>query len=203
MIGRAPADDPAREIQAGHGVTIHRTDDERAATWPATPPSSTRGNVGGHRAAYLACAWALAFAAVSAYWALGGEVGGETIAADVEAVPLANEPAVVWGTAGAKALAGLLALALVRPWGRALPRRALLAAAWAAGALLTLYGAANAVDHGRMVAGTRATPEILGERAARWHLLLWDPVWLLGGLLFLAAAWSYQRRSRRETARPI
>ena len=114
---------------------------------------------------------------------------------------MANDPAVVWGTAGAKALAGLLALALVRPWGRAFPRRALLVAAWSASALLALYGAANLVDHGRMVAGLRDTPEVLGERAARWHLLLWDPVWLLGGVLFLAAAWQYQRGARRERTR--
>ena len=176
---------------------------ERMATWPGTPPASSAvGPRGTVWVTYAAFAWAMAFAAVSAYWALGGEVGSKTIAADVAAVPLANDPAVVWGTAGAKILAGLLALALVQPWGRRLPRGVLLAAAWTAGALLTLYGAANAVDHGRMVAGARSTPEVLGERAARWHLLLWDPVWLLGGVLFLVAAWYYQRRSRREDSRP-
>ena len=109
---------------------------------------------------------------------------------------MANDPAVVWGTAGAKALAGLLALALVRPWGRAFPRRALLVAAWSASALLALYGAANLVDHGRMVSGLRDTPAFLGERAARWHLLFWDPVWLLGGVLFLAAAWQARHGAR-------
>ena len=118
---------------------------------------------------------------------------------------MANDPAVVWGTAGAKALAGLLALALVRPWGRAFPRRALLVAAWSASALLALYGAANLVDHGRMVAGIRTTPEFLGERAARWHLLLWDPVWLLGSVLFLAAAWRVHRPAggRDQIARTV
>lgn len=141
----------------------------------------------------MACAWAFAFAAVSAYWALGGDVGIETIAADITRVPLANNPAIVWGTAGLKALAGLVALALVRPWGRRFPRRSLVAAAWIAGVLLTLYGGANLIDHGLMVAGVRHTPEVLGERAARWHLLLWDPVWLLGGILFLAAARQSQR----------
>ena len=145
------------------------------------------------RAAYAAATWAFAFAAVSAYWALGGELGRETIAADIARIPLANDPVVVWATAGLKALAGMLALVLVRPWGRLLPRRGLIAAVWAAGVLLTLYGGANLIDHGRMVAGLRPTPEVLGQQAARWHLLLWDPVWLLGGVLFLAAAWQHQR----------
>ena len=70
-------------------------------------------------------------------------------------------------------------------------------ATWLAAVLLTLYGGANVIDHGAMVIGFRDTPEVLGERAARWHLLLWDPVWLLGGLLFLAAA-RHRRGARQE-----
>ena len=73
------------------------------------------------------------------------------------------------------------------------PQRLLIAEVWAAGLLLTLYGVANLVDHGRMVAGLRETPPVLGEQAARWHLLLWDPAWLLGGVLFLAAALHHRR----------
>jgi hypothetical protein len=78
------------------------------------------------------------------------------------------------------------------------------AAAWLAGALLTLYGLANLLDHGRMVVGLRATPPILGERAARWHLLVWDPFWLLGGILFLMAAWtSWRLRGGKPTRWPM
>lgn len=152
-------------------------------------PTST---IGTPRVAYAAAAWAFAFAAVSAYWVLGGEFGMETIAADLSQVPLANDPRVVWATAGLKVLAGVLALALVQPWGRAIPRRGLIIAAWTAGLLLTLYGAASLVDHGTMVADFRPTPAVLGEYAARWHLFWWDPVWLLGGMLFLIAAWQFQ-----------
>ena len=148
-------------------------------------------------AAYGAAIWAFAFAVVSAYWASGGEFGRETIAAEIAQIPLANDPVVVWATAGLKALAGMLALALVRPWGRSLPQRVLVTVARAAGLLLTLYGGANLVDHGRMVAGLRDTPKVLGEQAARWHLLLWDPVWLLGGVLFLAATQHHRARMAR------
>jgi hypothetical protein len=73
----------------------------------------------------------------------------------------------------------------------------LIAAVWAAGLLLTLYGVANLVDHGRIVAGLRNTPAVLGEQPARWHLL-WDPVWLLGSILFLAAAVPHRRGWHRE-----
>ncbi|MBW3634432.1 MAG: DUF3995 domain-containing protein [Chloroflexi bacterium] len=147
-------------------------------------------------AAYGAAVWAFAFAAVSVHWAAGGKVGIQTIAADIARIPLANDPVVLWATAGLKVQAGMLALALIQPWGQLLPRRVLIAAAWAAGLLLTLYGSANLVDHGRMVTGLRETPEVLGEQAVRWHLLLWDPVWLLGGILFLTAARHHSRRVR-------
>ena len=52
--------------------------------------------------AYGAAVWAFAFAALSAYWALGGEVGRRTIAADIARIPLANDLLVVWATAGLK-----------------------------------------------------------------------------------------------------
>jgi hypothetical protein len=31
-------------------------------------------------------------------------------------------------------------------------------------------------------------PDGLGEAAARWHLALWDPWWITGGVLILVAA---------------
>lgn len=43
----------------------------------------------------------------------------------------------------AKAACGLLALALVRPWGRVIPRRWLRAVSAAASLLLIVYGAVN------------------------------------------------------------
>jgi hypothetical protein len=66
-------------------------------------------------------------------------------------------------------------------------------AAWSAAALLIVHAVANLVDHGLMEAGVRNIPEALGSDAVRWHLLLWDPWWLLGGVLFAVAAWQYRR----------
>lgn len=139
------------------------------------------------QAAYLAAAWSFVFAAMSFYWAAGGDIGGKTIAAKIDEVPLANDPVVLALTGALKALLGLLALALVQPGGRRLPRRLVRIGVLLAGIGLTLYGVADLIDHGLMVAGVIDTPEILGDRAARWHLFLWDPFWTLGGLLFLLA----------------
>jgi len=142
-------------------------------------------------AACAACAWSVLFAVVSFYWAAGGTGGAHTIAAKPEKLA---SPAALWLIGVAKLLPVVLALALARPWRRPLPGRLLWAAAWVSGVLLLLYGGANLVDHALMVAGVIATPEILGATAARWHLFLWDPWWVLGGVLFIAAA----RRSARH-----
>ncbi len=85
-----------------------------------------------HRAGYAACAWAVVFAAVSFYWAVGGIAGVNTNASAITKLVLARDSgwiAIMWGTGALKIIAGLLALALVRPWGRAIPRWLLLTAA--------------------------------------------------------------------------
>lgn len=83
----------------------------------------------------------LVFAAMSFYWATGGTAGFNTVSSGLQ--QLAREPwfvTVLWFTGILKVIGGLFALALVRPWGRRIPRRLLLIAAWGAGALLVFHG---------------------------------------------------------------
>jgi Protein of unknown function (DUF3995) len=157
-------------------------------------PASPRRAPGRHVAAYAACAWAFVFAVPSLAWAAGVDLGTETIAEDVNEAGIAD-PVLLAVTGALKVLAGLVALALARPWGRRIPRRLLLVAAWGAAAVFLAYAVLNLVDHGLMEAGARAIPEELGADAVRWHLLLWDPWWLLGGILFAVAAWQFSRAS--------
>ena len=85
--------------------------------------SSGRSRAGAW-AAYAACALALPYAAVSSYWATGGTAGLDSLGGELEALGRERDPALialVWVTGVLKVVAGLLALALVRPWGRALP----------------------------------------------------------------------------------
>ncbi|HWE64116.1 MAG TPA: DUF3995 domain-containing protein [Chloroflexota bacterium] len=151
-------------------------------------------------AGYAACAWALVFAGLSFYWAVGGTVGSDTIGPALTRPVAAGDPAwiaLLWATGVLKVLLGILALALVCPWGRLLPRLPLLVTVWGASAVMALYeGLASLVQHALMAAGVVDVPQGLGETAMRWHLLLWDPWWLLGGILLGVAAWGYQRRSR-------
>jgi Protein of unknown function (DUF3995) len=107
----------------------------------------------------------------------------------------------VWVTGALKVIAGLLALALVRPWGRSLPRRLLVIATWVVAIGLVLYGIGNLVQHGLMEVGAVDVPDGLGADAVTWHLALWDPWWLLGGILFVGAAWFASRHDRAPDSR--
>jgi hypothetical protein len=147
-------------------------------------------------AGYAACAWALIFAAMSFYWAAGGDLGIETQAPSIRESAEARAPwfvALLWATGAAKVVGGLLALALVRPWGRLVPRWMLLVAGWGVGIGMTLYGGLGLIVDGLRAGGLLDRSD---AAAVWWHLLLWDPWWWLGGLLLMAAAWQAQRGAR-------
>ena len=151
--------------------------------------------------AYGAYVWSLLFAAMSFYWAAGGTIGIDTQAPGIAELARERDPgfvAVLWVTGLLKLLGVPLALALVQPWGRVFPRWMLLTAAWGAGAGMVLWGGLNlcvGVGVGVLrAAGVVDPPE--DTSAFWWHLLLWDPWWILGGVLFLMAAWQYRRRTR-------
>ncbi len=145
-----------------------------------------------------AAGWAFAFAAVSFYWAAGGTQGLGTLAETLREQAVARDQGfitVIWITGALKVLAGLLALALVRPWGKVFPRWMLLTAGWGTGAFLTLYGGLDMIGAGLGVIGITDPVDPTG---ARWYLVLWGPVWLAGGLLMLGAVRHYTRQSRRS-----
>jgi hypothetical protein len=148
--------------------------------------------------AYVAAGLAFAYAAVSAYWALGGTALLDTVGGGLER--LAREGGAAGavlggGTVLLKVAGGVVALALVRPFGARVPARLLEGTAVVAGVVLTLYGA------GQVLLGGLALTGLLGEpadpHALRWHVLLWDSWFLLWGLLLLVAV----RRRRRPVGR--
>jgi len=86
---------------------------------------------------------AFVFAGVSFYWAAGGMAGVHTLGGPIEKMATARDATfvtILWATAILKVAGGVLALALIRRGVRKIPRRWLLRAAWAAAALLALYG---------------------------------------------------------------
>jgi Protein of unknown function (DUF3995) len=83
-----------------------------------------------------------------------------------------------------KVIAGFLVLSLVTHWGEALPGRPRIWLVWIAGIGMTLYGGLGLLLDSLRVAEIMAVDD---EATMRWHLFLWNPVWLIGGLLFAEA----------------
>lgn len=156
-----------------------------------TESTDNRGAVGRPSrtawAAYAACAWALVFAAVHLYWGLGGTAGlppglslfdnTALFVIDLVAIPLC-------------VIGALLALALVRTWGKRFPRWMLLSAAWGASALFVAHAVPTVIDVVVLALGQR-TEEL--APIERLSLFLYEPYWLLGGILFGVAAWHCMR----------
>jgi hypothetical protein len=139
-----------------------------------------------------AFAWAVLFALPSLLWAAGETFGEQTIARDPEAaLGWGAEPWALVLVAAAKIAAGVWAIVVARH-----PTRLAANLTFLLGAGLLLYGLANGAQHALMAMGVVAAPETVGETAVRWHLLLWDPVWIAGGVFFSLTGWRARAESR-------
>ena len=88
----------------------------------------------------------------------------------------------------------LLALALVRPWGRVIPRGWLRAGSAGASALLVAYGGFN-VLLGALVSGVIHPAGSVDRTALRWHAGVWDLWFLVRGILLALATVGHWRRT--------
>ena len=155
-------------------------------------------------AAYAAAVLAFAYALVSLYWALGGHALLTTVGGYVEefarrggALPVV----IALAAAAAKAAGGLLALALVRPWGRMVPRRWLLIGSSAASVLLVGYGGLAVLAGSFVLLGVIHPAGRVDRTALRWHAGVWDLWFLIWGILLAVAAIGYWRRTARRSHR--
>ena len=67
---------------------------------------------------------------------------------------------------------------------------------WGAGAGFLVYGLLNFADVALMALDVRDVPDGFGEDAVIWYLTLWEPLWIIGGVLFLLTARRFTRVSR-------
>jgi len=179
-------------------MTTTRTEKRQSAAaasgWPAA----------GTVTAYAAAIVAFGYALMSLYWALGGHalvttIGGyaEQVARRGGALPLLIALAAVL----AKVAGGLLALALVRPWGRMVPRGRLLTGSAGAGALLVVYGGLNVLLGALVLAGVIHPTGGVDRTALRWHVGVWDLWFLVWGILLALATVGYWRRTATRARR--
>ena len=175
---------------------------ERVGARKGQSASATAGwSAVGIVSAYAAAMVAFAYAVMSLYWAAGGHALVSTIGGYVEqfarrggALPVLAALAVTV----AKVAGGLLALALVRPWGCVVPRGWLQLGSAAVSLLLVVYGGLNVLLGGLVLSGVIHPAGTVDRTALRWHVAVWDLWFLVWGILLAMATIGYrQTRVRR------
>lgn len=135
---------------------------------------------------YAAAIWAFIFAVPHVVWATGWYIGlqeEEARKAFQKTWFLVYDLVVV----GMCLIGTAVALALVQPWGRRLPRWLLGFLAWAGTSLLVLRAGASAVQSLYLVATGRFVPH---------PGLFWEIWFCLGALFFALTLWRYHHSSK-------
>lgn len=155
----------------------------------------------GRWAGYATAVCAFLFALTSFYWGFGGTFALDTVGREAVERVEAGDVGIylaVWLAGFVKLAGGLLALALVQPWGRRYLRHwMLMLAGWGGSAVLILYGGAQIGIQLMVRAGVLVPPGEMDWRGFYGHLYLWDPWFVVWGILMGITALHYGRNARR------
>jgi hypothetical protein len=163
-----------------------------SVVWPATGAGAAALWLAG-----TAVLIGLAYAGVSVYWGLGGTALVDTVGGTLAKLGRERDAVVVaalWGAAALKLAAAVLPLVALRSApararrdrGGALTRGAR-RASWVAAVVLTVYGAVYTGGGLLVQAGVIHSSRSADHRAQAWHAYLWDPWFLVWGVLITAA----------------
>jgi len=155
------------------------------------PPPSRHGRL----PAWLGFVVGMAYAAVSAYWGLGGTGMLDTVGGDLAVEGRAGSPAVfaaVWGAFVLKVIASVLPLIAVGIVGNREVVGVARSFSWAEAVVLTAYGFVLTFVGLLVQAQVIRASSDADLHALAWHTFFWDPWFLLWGVLVTAAL----RRSR-------
>jgi Protein of unknown function (DUF3995) len=175
----------------------------RSAASAPPPPAARIFSASGTAAAYAAFLIGLLYAAVSAYWGLGGTRLLNTIGGTLEREGRASTTSVrllVWTAALLKLTAALVGLIAATRQHRLTRRRRRRArqGAWTIALILTLYGGVlTAIGLLIQLDLVHASPTA-DRTALRWHAYLWDPWFLVWGLLLATALVRSRSRGANE-----
>jgi hypothetical protein len=145
----------------------------------------------GLRAAEAAFAVGLLYAAISVYWGAGGTWLLDTVGSGLGKGHGGSALVVfaVWLAVGLKVIAAVLPLLAVTADTTTGPRwlRLIRALTWIEAVILTGYGLVLTAVGLLVQAGVIGTAATADHRALEWHAYLWDPWFLVWGLLVAAA----------------
>ena len=163
----------------------------RADRRPGVPADRQRR---ARRVAYLGCAAALGYGVLKAAWSLGGTVGlrdPEVLRASLMATTGMTRFFDYWGTPILAALAVVILLGLVHPWGNVIIARPLLRALAWAGSLIGVVGVAGLIVTIQYFAGDLSSDRLGGIHPATFLFVY--ACFLVLGLAFGVTAWLTRR----------
>lgn len=140
----------------------------------------------------LAATWCAVFAALHLYWAIGGDVGlASSAGADLATRrPMSFVLPGLWGVA-LLSLAGVaFCVGLVRWHPHGTLRRTVILLGCLAGTALLVRGVVLEVT---LLANVGGVANAVGPEQERWSLLLWNPLFVVGGLALLLATRDFRR----------
>ena len=171
---------------------VHASYPVGSTGWRAPRPT-------GSAAAKAALVLGLLYAAVSVYWALGGTwllatVGGALQRQGRTAILVLA----VWAAVVLKSVAAVLPLLALRRVTSPGWNRAVWLLAWIEAGILTVYGLVLTVVDLLVQAGAIHQSAGADHRALAWHAYLWDPWFLIWGLLVAGALRRGRHHSQAE-----
>ena len=155
----------------------------------------------GIRTAQAALIVGLLYAAVSVYWGLGGTWLLDIIGGSLEQQGRAGDAGlklVVWAAVALKVIAAVLPLLALRRLTSRRWNRSVWVFAWAEAATLTMYGLVYTAVGLLIQASVIDVAASANHRALFWHAYLWDPWFLMWGILVTVAL--LRGRDRRNPA---
>lgn len=144
----------------------------------------------------------LLYAAVSVYWGLGGTNLLDTVGGSLERGGRAGDLVVIlalWAAVVLKVIAVVLPLLAIYRLGGVKWQRLVWGLSWIEAAVLVIYGLVLTTVGLMVQLGVIAASASADHRALAWHAYLWDPWFLVWGLLVTAALLRARHRDRKTT----
>jgi len=161
-----------------------------------------RLNPSGLRLALAGMLLGLLYAALSVYWGLGGTTLLDTVGGSLERGGRAGDLVVVlalWAAVVLKVIAAVLPLLAIYRLGGMRWQRPVVVLTWIEAAVLVIYGLVLTTVGLMVQLGVIAASTSADHRALAWHAYLWDPWFLVWGLLVTAALLRTRHRNKNTT----
>lgn len=141
--------------------------------------------------------WGLLFGGLNLAWSLGSRLLVDHLAVSIQDdVAKGEQSLMIMNTIGGlgKIALGLLAFATITRLRPHLPHGLVTWTLLISGTLMAMYGTINWMQMLQMEVGFTDVSESIGTENVRWYLLLWEPLWIIGGLMLFWAGQVFRRR---------